>query len=101
MRRIIENPVFMSYEEMEKAFYGKWILITKCKYNQFQRLLGGIPVVVADSIYEGHKDGFYEKFWTAEYEPRTDRDFDYDNIPGLLAFFDTVEADGGNDATGA
>ena len=91
MRKLIENPVYMPYEKIKEEFYGKWILIANCNYNQYQRLLGGVPVAVADTIYEGHKDGFYDKFDNPEYAPKTYRYFNYDNIPGILAFFDVAE----------
>ena len=82
---------------MEKAFYGKWILVTKCNFNQFNRLLGGFPVAVADDVLEGHRDGFYDIFYTPEYAPRTYCDFNYDKMPGLFIFFDTnAEPEGEN-----
>ena len=99
MRKLIENPVYMAYENMKEEFRGKWILITNCDFTQDQEFIGGIPVAVADTIYEGHKDGFYDKFDAPEYSPRADRDFDYDSIPGLLAFFDDTEMDGNDNAT--
>jgi len=89
MRKLIENPVYMTYDEMEKEFDGKWILVTKCNFTQCHELLGGFPVVVADSIYEGQKDGFYDRFWTSEYTPRIDLDFDYDSVPTFHFFFDS------------
>ena len=87
MRKLIENPVYMTYEEMKEEFYGRWILVTNCKYNLYYTLLGGIPVAVADTQFEGQRDGFYDKFRAPEYAPRTDCDFDYDSIPELLGFY--------------
>ena len=85
---------------MKEKFNGKWILITNCNYTPYRELLGGIPVAVADTIYEGRSDGFYSKFRTPEYAPRTDRDFNYDNQPGLLAFFEVVKTDGDDSVAG-
>ena len=99
MRKLIENPVYMTYEEMKAEFDGKWILVTKCNITPHQELLGGIPVAVADTIFEGHRDGFYDKFDTSEYAPRTYRDFSYDGLPCLLAFFDVEGADGDEDVS--
>ena len=77
MRKIIENPAYMAYEDMKKDFHGKWILIANCKYGEFHELLGGIPVAVADTPFEGQRDGFYNQFKDPKYAPRTDKDFDY------------------------
>jgi hypothetical protein len=56
--------------------------------------LGGIPVVVADNIFEGQADGFYEEFMTEYYAPRTDRDYT-EPAPELLnAFFGTLSGEG-------
>ena len=79
MRKLIENPVYMTYEEMEREFDGKWIYITKCNYSPYRELLGGFPVVIADKIFEGQDDGLYDRYMTSEYAPRTDRNFlDYE-----------------------
>ena len=91
MRKLIENPVHMTYREMEREFAGKWVLVTNCKPDPNHAFDGGIPVAVADTIFEGHKDGFYDKFRTPEYAPRTDYDFDYDSIPGLTGVYEFAE----------
>ena len=91
MRKLIDNPTYMTFEEMEEKYIGKWILITNCNYSPYRELLGGIPVAVADSVFEGQSDGFYDKFKEPQYAPRTDRDFDYDSVPGVMGFFHTLE----------
>ena len=91
MRKLIENPTYMTFEEMEEKYLGKWILITNCDYSPYRELLGGIPVAVADSVFEGQSDGFYDRFKEPQYAPRTDRDFDYDSVPGVMGFFHTLE----------
>ena len=91
MRKLIDNPVYMTYGEMKEQFIGKWILITNCEYSEYSKLLGGIPVAVADTIFEGQEDGFYDKFKDSKYAPRTNKNFDYDSVPGIMGFFDTLE----------
>ena len=91
MRKLIDNPTYMSYEEMEEKYIGKWILITNCNYTSCRQLLGGIPVAVADSVFEGQSDGFYDKFKEPQYAPRTDRDFDYDSVSSIMGFFHTLK----------
>jgi len=87
MRKLIENPVYMTYGEMEEKFTGKWILITNCEYGEFGKFIGGFPVAVADSPFEGQRDGFYNEFKDPKYAPRTDRDFDYESVPGIFGGF--------------
>ena len=94
MRKLIENPIFMTYEEMEKKFIGKWILITNCTYSEHDDLIGGIPVVVADTIFEGQEDGFYDKFKNPVYSPRAYKDFNYNNIPGIFGLYGSLEVEG-------
>ena len=85
MRKLIENPTYMTYKEMEQEFIGKWILITNCNYTEHNELLGGVPVAVADKVFEGQRDGFYNKFKDPKYAPRTDHSFDYDSMPSIFA----------------
>ena len=94
MRRLIENPVYMTYNEMEKKFDGKWVLVTNCDFNPCNTLLGGIPVAVADAPYEGQQDGFYDKFRASVYAPRADCDFDFSNLPILMGVY-PIDEEGG------
>jgi len=86
----------MMYNEIEKRFMGKWVLIVNCEYSDSGDFLGGIPVAVAESIFEGQEDGFYDEFKDQKYAPRTYRDFNYDNVPGFVNFFATAEMVGEN-----
>lgn len=91
MRKLIENPIYMNYNEIEERYSGRWVLIANCKYAPGRELLGGIVVAEADSVFKGQADGFYDEFHSPEYAPITDRDFDYDNVPGVQFFFNTLE----------
>ena len=94
MRQKIENPIYMTADELENAFDGKWIFVTNAQHTPHLRFLGGIPVVVADDIFEGQSDGFYEEFMTDEYAPRTDMDYT-NSAPELLnAFFGVLDGEG-------
>jgi hypothetical protein len=93
MRQRIENPSYMTAEELESTYDGKWVFIVNAKHNPHFRFLGGVPVVVADNIFEGQSDGFYEEFMTAEYSPRTDMDYT-EPAPELLnAFFGVLDGE--------
>jgi len=91
MRKLIDEPIFMTFDEMEEQFAGKWILVTNCEYGEYDKFIGGIPVAVADTPFEGQGDGFYDKFKDPKYAPRADKDFDYDSIPGIKSFFGSIE----------
>jgi hypothetical protein len=86
VRQKVDNPVYMSANDIEKEYDGKWVFITNAEYSPHMKFLGGIPVVVADNIFEDQADGFYDEFKDKKYAPRTD--MDYTNAPELLnAFF--------------
>ena len=97
MRMLIKDPVYMTYKEIKEEFYGKWILITNCKFDPYRDLLGGVPVAVADTVFEGQRDGFYDKFKAPEYAPRTNLNLDYDSLPGLMGIYEVSESDGDSD----
>ena len=67
------------------------MLIVNCKYSEAGDFLGGIPVAVAESIFEGQEDGFCDEYKDTKDAPRTYRDFNYDNVPGFVNFFATTE----------
>ena len=93
MRQRIENPSYMTADELESAYDGKWVFVTRAKHTPHLRFLGGVPVAVADNIFEGQSDGFYEEFMTEEYAPRTDMDYT-EPAPELLnAFFGVLDGE--------
>ena len=74
MYKIIDNPVMMSKDEIEKEFDGKWIYIVKAEFTIGKRLVKGMPVIVADSPFEGQDEEIYKKYRTPEYDARYARD---------------------------
>ena len=87
MRKILKNPTYMTIEEIEEKFTGKWVLVTNCVYSEYNQVVGGIPVAEADSAFEGQADGFYDEFKDPKYSPRMSDDMNYDNTPGFVNFF--------------
>ena len=67
---IIDNPKVLTKDEIEKEFDGKWVYIVKAKFTDSKSLVEGMPVVVADSPFEGNEDGIYEQFDSKEYVTR-------------------------------
>ena len=67
MVQLIENPVMMSYNEMKSAFDGKWIYVVNCEFTPGDRLIRGIPVIIADMQFEGVDTGIYDKYDSDEY----------------------------------
>jgi len=84
----------MTIDEIEREFAGKWVLVTNCVYSEYNQVIGGIPVAVADSEFEGQRDGFYDEFKDPKYAPRFSNDMNYDNIPGFVNFFGNAGAAG-------
>jgi len=70
MYRIIDNPIMMTESEIREAFDGKWVYIVKADITRHGELLSGMPVVIADTPFEGNDDGIYEQYDTEEYEER-------------------------------
>ncbi|MCL2820124.1 MAG: hypothetical protein FWD38_04750 [Oscillospiraceae bacterium] len=96
MRKILENPSYMTIEEIEIEFAGKWVLVTNCVHSEYNQVIGGIPVAIADSPFEGQKDGFYDEFKDPKYSPRMSNNMNYDDVPGFVNFFGTAEMVGEN-----
>jgi hypothetical protein len=74
MRQLIENPVYVTIDDMKKTFKGKWIYIVKCDMADGNELIGGFPVVVADTPFEGDVR-FYDQFKGKDFSPRCQRNF--------------------------
>ena len=70
MYQIIENPKMLTKVEIDKEFDGKWVYIVKAKFTSSKSLIEGMPVVVADSPFEGNSDGIYEQYDSKEYVAR-------------------------------
>ena len=70
MYQILEKQKIMKRDEIEKEFDGKWVYIVKAKFTNSKSLIEGMPVIVADSPFEGNSDGIYEKYDTKEYVVR-------------------------------
>jgi len=74
MRKKIENPVYMSLDDMKVTYKGKWIYIANCNMAEGNDLMGGVPIVVADTPFEGEMD-FYDQFKGTDFSPRCTRNF--------------------------
>jgi len=87
MRQKVDNPAYMETIDIKTLYNGKWVFITNANYTPHMRLLGGVPAVIADQIFEGQADGFYDEYDDERYSPRTDIDYT-EPAPKLLnAFF--------------
>ena len=91
MRERVNNPVYMKADEIHTTFDGKWVLVTNAEMTDSMDFIGGIPVVIADSIYEGHDDGYYNEFVNNDdYAPCLDLDFRESSVFLANAFFNEV-----------
>jgi len=91
MRERVDNPAYMNADEVQAGFNGKWVLVTNAEMTDSMDFLGGVPVVFADEIYEGHDDGFYNEFVNNDdYAPCLDLDFRESSLFLANAFFNEV-----------
>ena len=70
MYEIIENPVVKTWEEVKELYQGKWVYIVKSVFNETDKFLHGIPVIMGDMPCPLIEEGFYDKYNTLEYEER-------------------------------
>ena len=58
---LLENPKRMTKKEMRKEFADKWIYVADCDFEIGVPMETGVPMLVADTPWEGSEDGIYEK----------------------------------------
>lgn len=64
---VIENPVMMTENEIEETYDGKWVYVVNCEFTPGDRLIRGMPVVVADMQFEDVDSGIYDRYDSEEY----------------------------------
>jgi len=52
----------MSKEEINNAFNGRWIFLTNIQESPYS----AVPVIVADSPYEGSEEGIYKEYFDSD-----------------------------------
>ena len=70
MYMILENSKRMTKKEMRSKFANKWVYAVDCDFDIGIPMKTGIPMVLADSPWEGREDGIYKKL-DDEYERTT------------------------------
>lgn len=82
MYEIIQNPKRMLIQEIDNSFDGKWVYIVRCEKSEGNKTIAGIPVVIADSPFEGVEDGIYNQYKNDEYGYT----LSYTLLPSLIFF---------------
>jgi hypothetical protein len=91
MRVKISYPKYMTAEEIQTNYMGKWVFISNAEMSDTMDFIGGTPQIVADEIYEGHEDGFYNEFLNNDkYSPCLDMDYMDSSLFLANAFFSEV-----------
>ena len=67
MYKIIENPVMLPKQEIDRIYEGKWVFLVNAQFTPNDFLIEGIPVVVGDIPFDGVDDGIYEQYRGDEY----------------------------------
>jgi len=63
MYEILKNPPKMSRDEICEKYDGKWLFVVQRRDEPFQPYKNEIPVVVADTAWEGDDDGIYDVYY--------------------------------------
>jgi hypothetical protein len=58
---ILKNSKRMTEDEMRKEFANKWVYVVDCDFEIGVPMETGIPMVLADSPWEGREYGIYRK----------------------------------------
>ena len=61
MYMILENPRRMTKDEIRTEFANKWVFVVECDFDIGVPMKTAIPMVIADSAWEGREDGIYAK----------------------------------------
>ena len=77
MYQILEKPMMMPYEDIISTYDGRWVYVVKANITKHGEMIEGMPVVVADSPYEGNENGVYEQYDAPEYSERIDYDLNH------------------------
>jgi hypothetical protein len=56
---ILENPKRMTKSEMREEFANKWVFAVEGDFDIGVPLKTALPMVIADSPWEGREDGIY------------------------------------------
>ncbi|MCL2169941.1 MAG: hypothetical protein FWB74_07945 [Defluviitaleaceae bacterium] len=62
MYEILENKQRMTRDEIRQKFDGKWIFLVDLEGELYSPFASAIPVVVADSPWDGYETGIYHEF---------------------------------------
>ena len=82
---ILNYTEFVSIDEIENLFDGYWVYLTNARYTETHGLLGGIPVIKADTPYAGGEHGIYRKYTeNDDYSPCVGISFIYDEFVSLF-----------------
>jgi len=63
MYEVLKNPQKMSRDEIRKKYDGKWVFVVRKRGEAYDSYENEIPVVVADTAWEGDEEGMYENYF--------------------------------------
>ena len=61
MYMLLENPTRMTKNEMRNEFVNKWVFAVEGDFDIGVPLKTAVPMVIADSPWEGWEDDIYEQ----------------------------------------
>ena len=78
--KFVEHPDFVGIDEMESRYDDYWVFMTNAQFTETHGLLGGIPVIIADTPYAGGDEGIYRQYFEDDkYMPCLGKSFLWDD----------------------
>ncbi|MCL1997192.1 MAG: hypothetical protein FWG65_00305, partial [Turicibacter sp.] len=62
MYEVLKNPQKMTREEIREKYDGKWLFVVRKRGESYCSYENEIPVVVADTAWEGRETGIYQGY---------------------------------------
>ena len=70
--KFLDHAKPLPIDEIKRLYKGYWVFLVNAEFSITNKLISGKPVIIGSRAYDGARDGIYEKYKAAEYEPQTD-----------------------------
>jgi len=70
--KILDHNSPLPIDEIRRLYKGYWVYIVNAEFSEINELLGGRPVVIGVTPFDGVEDGIYVKYNSDEYVIRAD-----------------------------
>ena len=70
--KLLDHTEPLPIEEIRRLYKGYWVYLVKAKFDEYNAILSGVPVIIGTRAFDGAKDGIYDKYDAEEYGEGTD-----------------------------